>query len=88
PNTLNTLSGLLPPHITPVPPGLPAPQVPLVPPPLSHPQLQPPGTPQGSCPMGLLIPTLGTPEAGLSTGVSSGESPDNPVSTRNVLPRT
>ncbi|KAI2660330.1 Serine/threonine-protein kinase 10 [Labeo rohita] len=94
PNTLNTLSGLLPPHITPVPPGLPAPQVPLVAPPLSHPQLQLPGTPQRSCPMGnvqgsdsgLLIPTLGTPEAGLSTGVS--ESPNNPVSTRNVLPRT
>ncbi len=98
PNTLNTLSGLLPPHITPVPPGLPTPQVPLRPPPLPqlqpHPQLQLPGNLQSSCPMdnvqgsdsGLFLPTLGTPGAGLSTGVS--ESPDAPVSTRNVLPRT
>ncbi len=97
-NTLNTLSGLLPPHITPVPTGLPTPQVPLGPPPLPqlqpHPQLQLPGTLQSSCPMenaqgsdsGMLLPTMGTPEAGLSTGVS--ESPDTPVSTRNVLPRT
>ncbi len=60
-----------------------------------HPQLQLPGNLQSSCPMdnvqgsdstGLLLPTLGTPGAGLSTGVS--ESPDAPVSTRNVLPRT
>ncbi len=98
PNTLNNLSGLLPPHITPVPPGLPTPQVPLEPPPLPqlqlHPQLQSPGTLQPSCPKenvqglasGLLLPTLGTPETGLSTSVS--ESPDTPVSTRNVLPRT
>ncbi len=98
PNTLNTLSGLLPPYITPVPPGLPTPQVPLRPLPLTqlqpHPQLQLPGNLQSSCPMdnvqgsdsGLLLPTLGTPGAGLSTGVS--ESPDAPVSTRNVLPRT
>lgn len=98
PTTLNTLSGLLPPHITPVPPGLPTPQVPVEPPPLPqlqpHPQLQPPRILQPSCPVenvqgsdsGLLIPTLGTPEAALSTGVFA--SPDTSASTRNVLPRT
>ncbi|KAL1268950.1 hypothetical protein QQF64_031239 [Cirrhinus molitorella] len=98
PNTLNTLSGLLPPHVTPVFPGLPTPQVQVEQPPLPqlqpHPLLQLPGALQPSCPMenvqgldsGLLLPEMGTPQAIQSRGVS--ESPDTPVSTRDVLPRT
>ncbi|KAL1264076.1 hypothetical protein QQF64_004431 [Cirrhinus molitorella] len=88
PNTQNTLSGLLPPHITPVTPGLLTPQVqveqPLLPQLQPPPHLQPPGSLQPFCPMenvqgldsGLLLPALGTPPAGQSRGVS--ELPDTP----------
>lgn len=92
PNTLNTLSGLLPPHITPAPPGLPTVPVPLELPQLqTQPQLHSPETLQSFGPMDNgqslnsgLSPQ--TPDTGFSTGVS--ESPDSPVATRNVLSRT